>query len=137
MRMVPSALRSISASGAPSRTARKGAAPTDSAMRERLGISSLGFVIVVQDNNTAPGSSGSSDTLALLHLGRALLQEVLEPRLGLRIGLGDGGDQRLHGVARGRVALGDARQRLHHREICKRRVAGDAGRQLQPLGETL
>ena len=53
------------------------------------------------------------------------------------IGLRDRRHQRLHRIARRRLHLGDARQRLHHREIGERRIAGDALRQFEALGEAL
>src|SRR6185312_3562865 len=46
-----------------------------------------------------------SDRSSLLHFRRALLEEGLETRLGLRVGLRDGGGQCLHGVAGCRIAL--------------------------------
>src|SRR6185312_9545093 len=99
--MVPSALRSITASGAPSRTARKRGALAGSAWRERPGMRLP--AIVVMDNDTAARRSASS----LLRLRRALLEKIAHPRLGLRIGLRHRGHQRFHGVAGGRVVLGD------------------------------
>src|SRR6476661_611297 len=99
--MVPSSLCSITASGAPSRTGRSGASATAGALRESSGIAFLAASIVVVATTWATPSDRSS----LLHFRRALLEEGLETRLGLRVGLRDGGGQRFHGVAGGRVAL--------------------------------
>ena len=68
-------------------------------------------------------------------LRRALLQERLEPRLGLVVALRDRRDQRLGQIAAGRIGFGDARQHVHDGEIGHRRIAGDALGELDALGE--
>ena len=71
------------------------------------------------------------------HFGAALFEKRLEPRLGLVVALRDRRGQRFGGKAGGGIAAGDARQHVRHREIGERRIAGDAVREFDALGEAL
>src|SRR5581483_9867996 len=119
--MVPSGLRSTITSRGPSRTARSGGAEAGS---WRSGQRSLTDVDVAM---AAP--SGAH------RLRRPFLEEGLEPRLGLVVALGDGGDQRLREIAGRRILLRDPRQHVSNGKIGHGRIAGDTLSELDALVE--
>src|SRR5262249_25018455 len=150
-------------SNVPSRTARKGAcAAAWSGARLDTDIA---LTVVTTDTNSARPSRKrgprlvSPNRLALgfhfrgnermivfepntassnaLHLGAALLEKVIQACLRLIVGLRDRGHQSLGRKARGWIALGDARQHVHGREVGERRVGCDALGKLKRRPETL
>src|SRR6201993_4901089 len=113
--MVPSALRSLTTSRGPRRTARTGAG---SALRRRA------------LTGVAMGSS------VAYRLRRPLLEKGLEPRLRLVVALGDRRDQRLGDIAASGIGVGNPRQHVGDGEIGHGRIAGNTLRELDAFGET-
>src|SRR5436190_11826059 len=105
--IVPSALRSSSTFAGPSRTGRSGA---DAALMSRIAS-------------------------ATEHLLAALLEKILQPRLGVVAALRDRGHQRFGEQPARRIALGDPRQYVHDREIRQRRISRHPLCQFDALGE--
>ena len=114
IRIAPSARRSTTTSAGPSFTGRSGG-----------GFAATSLRCVCR----------RARHVSFAPLWGALFQERLEPRLGFVVALRNRRGQRFGDIAGGGIAAGDARQHLHHREIRKRRIAGDAVREFDALGE--
>jgi hypothetical protein len=70
-------------------------------------------------------------------LRRPSSEEGLQPHLGIIVDDGECGHQALGQKSRVRLCARDAGQRLQHRKVAQRRVAGDLLGQFKRLGDPL
>src|SRR5262249_56640360 len=143
--MVPSGLRSTTTSRGPKRTARIGGFDVTQSDRSfsrtrepRVSCSeSAAWVPAFAGTSGERSVSAERDMILIAHrLRRSLLEKGFQPRLGLVVVLGDGGDQRLGEIAARRIGLRDARQHVGDGKVGHRGIARDALGKFEAFGQT-